>query len=199
MNHDQYLEFKQWLSRSGKLDTCPDAVSSLYSINKFLQYRICNYDLFELIERDEYALLYEFRHHKQYQASQHYAPLREKVLMLSFEYLGKDFEKYIEYEASQVFRDSTNEIILYLHQGNIACLRFKHPIEDVTAAIAINAPEPLYVHASYCPKCGITFMHKSYFLRLRKLYKIMVANFCELSEDGYTPVSTGKKRLNLYL
>ena len=164
MNHDQYLDFKQWLVHTGKLDSCPDALSSLYSINKFLARRICDYDLFELIEREEYEHLYAFRHHKQYQESRYYAPLREKVLKLSFEYLKKDFETYIEYEATKTIKIFANESTLYLHQGNIACLRFNHPLEDITATIATDASEPLRVHASRCLKCRIAFMHKNYFL-----------------------------------
>lgn len=36
--------------------------------------------------------------------------------------------------------------------------------------------------------CNIIFMHKNYYLQLRKQHPFAVANFCEIGENGYSPI-----------
>lgn len=192
MEKAQYQDFKQWLINSGKIEECPDAVSYLFSINRFLQKRICGLDLFQIIQGNKYSLLFDCRNHWEYRQRKVNAPIREQVMRLAFEYLGRSFDSYIQYEAERIFSSCTKPHTLYLHQGNIACLRYKHPIDDVAASIAVAGNMPLRVHASYCRKCNAIFMHKSFYKQLRKQYPFIVANFCEISEDGYTLIPPGK-------
>lgn len=116
--------------------------------------------------------------------------LLEFLLSLSFEYLQQPFQSYVEYVSTQNFsRASCNT--LFVHQGNITCLKYNHPIEDVNVAIVTDSSAPIFVHASRCLKCNITFIRKEEIIRLKKLYPFLVANFCELSFDGYTPIDDG--------
>lgn len=186
INH--YTLFKQWLESTGNISRCPDAVSFAFSINKFLQRRICAQDIWEIILQKRYSLLYNCRKHPQYQRSKYYAETREQVLRLCFEYLGKSFDSYIQYEAERTLSENAKPHTLYLHQGNIACLRYHHPTNDALASIAINSDTPIRTHATHCWKCNIVFMHKNYYLHLRKQHRFIVANFCEIDTDGYSPI-----------
>lgn len=187
MNANQYQLFKTWLIENDKIASCPNAVDYLYGINRLLEKRICNETLFELIENDDFNQIYRMRSHYNY----HKAISKDITLKLAFEYKGKDFSKYVEFEAEQTFKRLPKRTTLYIHQGNIACLQFKHPIQDVAASIATASDEPLTIHASYCKKCGIVFINKSFYKRLKSQHIFMVANFCELSEDGYSPIPPG--------
>ncbi len=187
-NVNHYILFKQWLIVTDNIKVCPDAVSFAFSINKFLQRRICSQNLWEVILKKRYSFLYACRHHPQYIRSKYYSETREQVLRLCFEYLGNSFDAYIQYEAERTLSEQTSPHTLYLHMGNIACLRYHHPTNDVTATIAINSEMPIKAHATRCWKCNIVFMHKNYYLYLRKQYPYVVANFCEISNNGYSPI-----------
>lgn len=190
VNH--YILFKQWLEHTDNLSKCPDAVSFAFSINKFLQRRICTQDIWEIINKKRYALLYNCRKHPQYQRSKYYAETREQVLRFCFEYLGKSFDSYIQYEAERTLSENSKPNTLYLHQGNIACLRYHHPTNDVLASIAVNSDTPIRTHATRCWKCNIVFMHKNYYLHLRKQHPFIVSNFCEIDTDGYSPIKDAR-------
>ncbi len=190
VNH--YIKFKHWLINTDNIKSCPDAVSFAFSINKFMQKRICAIDLWEVILKKRYALLYKCRRHPQYQRSKHYAEVREQVFRLCFDYLERSYDAYIQYEAERTISENTKPHIVYLHQGNIACLRYHHPTNDVTASIAVGTEIPLRAHATRCWKCNIVFMHKNYYLQLRKLHPFVVANFCEIGENGYSPIAGGQ-------
>lgn len=190
VNH--YIAFKQWLIQTGHIKSCPDAVSFAFSINKFMQKRICTINLWEVILKKRYALLYKCRRHPQYQRSQHYAEVREQVFRLCFDYLERSYDAYIQYEAERTISENTKPHIVYLHQGNIACLKYHHPTNDVTASIAVGTETPLRAHATRCWKCNIIFMHKNYYLQLRKQHPFAVANFCEIGENGYSPIVGGQ-------
>lgn len=190
VNH--YINFKHWLINTDNIKSCPDAVSFAFSINKFLQRRICTLDLWEVILKKRYALLYNCRRHPQYQRSKRYSELREQVFRLCFDYLDRSYDAYIQYEAERTLSEKTTPNTIYLHQGNIACLRYHHPTNDVTASIAVGNEIPLRAHATRCWKCNIVFMHKNYYLHLRRQYPFVVANFSEISENGYSPVTGGQ-------
>lgn len=111
----------------------------------------------------------------------------EYLFVFSFEYLGCSYDEYLEFEAHKILSKYKHDNILFIHKGNIACLRYKHEVIDIAACIASTGPEPIKIHAGFCTKCGISFIHKSLYLSLQKKHRFLVANFCELSEDGYTP------------
>ena len=58
------------------------------------------------------------------------------------------------------------------------------------ATILVDSEAPIFVHASHCKQCDITFIRKEEYLRLKNKYPFLVANFCELSNDGYTPAKS---------
>lgn len=200
---EQYQAFKAWLIENNKTPASLgqnkqmrretvtsdfDFIGMLFSINRFIDRFIsCGENLFALIARKDYATIYRFRCHYRNKRS----PNQDLLLVLCFEYLGYKFEAYEEYEATTSLAKRPNSNILYIHQGNIACLKYKHPIEDVKAAIVTDSDNPLFVHASRCVKCNIAFIRKEEYIRLRNQHPFLVANFCELSYDGYMPLRTG--------
>ena len=188
MYANQYQMFKTWLIENDKITSCPNAIDYLYGMNRLLEKRICNESLFVLINNDCFDQIYKMRNHYSY----HKSVSKDITLQLAFEYNGKDFMRYIEFEAEQIFKLLPKRTTLYIHQGNIACLQFKHPIEDIAASVATSSDEPLTIHASYCKKCGMVFINKSFYRRLIKQHTFLVANFCELSEDGYSPIPPGQ-------
>lgn len=78
------------------------------------------------------------------------------------------------------------------HRFEIACTRYRHPIEDVAVSLPVENGSVITVHASRCQKCNLVFMQKAQYLRLRKEHRILIADFCELSEDGYSIIPPGK-------
>lgn len=190
MEATEYQKYKSWLAKENMLSNCPDAVNYLFAINRFLQKRITGIDrgLFELIEQQDFSTIFRARQHYTYQRLSKKDPNYDYVIRTSFEYLRLSYDRYEEFEASRILKNHSSLHTLYVHQGNIVCLKYKHPIEDVTAQIAVAADTPLRIHASRCVKCNCTFITKSFYLELRKRHRFMVANFCELSADGYTPV-----------
>lgn len=189
MDSNIYTTFKGWLVQTGKLGQNPDAVSYIWGINRFLSKRICSCDLFTIIRKREFNTLYALRRDKNFQRSAKNNTLFDNAIKLCFEYLKCSYDEYEQYESGRSFCMYSKKKVLFIHQGNIACLRFDHPVTDATAQIATDADEPIKVHASYCTKCHVTFIHKSYYRRLIKQFRFLVANFCELSDDGYTRLS----------
>ena len=206
MIKEQYQAFKSWLIENNKLQilsnfqkdrlikqgifpTEPDYIGLLFSINRFIdRYVATNHDLFILINNERYDLIYNFRFHYRNKRTL----TQECLLSFCFEYLGKDFESYKEYEATIYLSKRSKSHTLYIHQGNIACLKYKHPLEDVVASIVTDGNDKIFVHASHCSKCNITFIRKEEYLRLRSRHPFLVANFQEISQDGYTFSKAGK-------
>ena len=204
MVKEQYQAFKLWLQLNNKLPehnmgnlislqknlsfSACDIIETLYSINMFIVRNISQQDdLFTLIKNKNFNAIYKFRSHWRNKITHE----QNTVLRLCFEYLNSSYDAYEEYEAIKTFSKLSKSNTLFIHQGNIACLKYKHPLEDVKAAIVVNSDIPLYIHASRCKLCNIVFIRKEEYNRLRKRYPFLVANFCEISSDGYTPIKTG--------
>ena len=142
----------------------------------------------KLSAKKKYTLIYKCRQHPQYQRSKYYAGTRETVLRLCFEYLNQNYDEYIQYEAERSLSELTNPHTIYLHQGNIACLKYHHHTNDFTATIAVDSEIPLHCHVTRCWRCNIAFMHRNYYLQLRKQHPYLVANFGEIDANGYSPI-----------
>ena len=191
---EYYQRFKQWLSESGNISACPDAIGCLYGMNRFILKRIGPYNLLQIIDSHRFDLLFQTRHHWEYLKRYHNAETRNLVTKLCFDYCKQSFEEYLDYEASRVFSTQANPNTLYIHKGNIACLRFHHETNDITVSLAADSNQRIKATATHCWKCNIIFMPKRQYLSLRKQYRFLVANFCEIGDDGYTPVKDVKMK-----
>lgn len=189
-----YQSFKQWLSESDNISDCPDAVGFLYGMNRFILKRIGPYNLLQIIDSHRFDLLFQTRHHWEYLKRYHNAETRNLVTKLCFDYCKQSFEEYLDYEASRVLATQANPNTLYIHKGNIACLRFQHKTNDVTVSLAAKSNQRIKATATHCWKCNIIFMPKRQYLLLRKEHRFLVANFCEIGDDGYTPVKDIKMK-----
>ena len=190
MADQRYLDYKQWLKETNRLDKCPNAVEYLYLMNCFLTRRMHAQDMFTLIKKPEFRALYEFRSNYVWSRVSENSP-KEKAFELFFEYSGKSYIEYRQYEIETKL-SSYDSGTLFICRGGIACTRYKHPIEDVAVSIPVENGSVITVHASRCKKCDLVFMQKAQYLRLRKEHRILIADFCELSDDGYTIVPPGK-------
>ena len=203
MVSEDYQNFRFWLTQTNRIPLKKyltnqnfhhedisdefDFVEMLFLHNRFVnRYISPGDDLFSLIKNKNYRALYDMRYHYRYKRN----IAKYYFLLFCFEYLEENFTEFKEYEAVSCLAKYSNSQTLFIHKGNIACLMYKHPVEDVKASIITASDDPIFVHASHCTKCNITFIRKEEYLRLRKRYPFLVANFCELSEDGYTPVSS---------
>lgn len=197
MTKKDYQQFKCWLLNNEQIHVrstdkathtiYSDAIDYLYAYNEFINKHISsNNDIFSLIKNKNYIAIYNFRHH--YRVKPRHKETQNILLPLFFNYLNCNYEEYIEFEANRTLSMYSNSNTLFIHSGNIACIKYNHPIEDVYASIVTNLPVPIYIHASRCTKCNIIFIRKEEFLRLRSRYPFLVANFCELSYNGYTPL-----------
>ena len=210
MTVDDYQNFKKWLIDNYEIikssdihkqiiDKCDvliqssnyierlasNLIGTLYSHNMFiLKYIVEGKELRDLILAEDYNTLYSVRHHYRYSKGL----LNDLLLSMYFEYLGFSYEKYEEYESTLTLSKHTNTTTLFIYNGKITCLKYKHPIKDIKASIITDLDEPIYTHASFCEKCQIAFIHKQEYIRLRKRYPFLVAHFCELSDNGYTPI-----------
>lgn len=191
---EYYQSFKKWLSESGNISDCPDAVGFLYGMNRFILKRIGPYNLLQIIDSHRFDLLFQTRHHWEYLKRYHNAETRNLVTKLCFDYCKQPFEEYLDYEASRVFATQADPNTLYIHKGNIACLRFRHKTNDITVSLATNSNQRIKATATHCWKCNIIFMPKRQYLLLRIEHRFLVANFCEIGDDGYTPVKDVKMK-----
>ena len=191
---EYYQRFKQWLSESGNISACPDAIGFLYGMNRFILKRIGPYNLLQIIDSHRFDLLFQTRHHWEYLKRCHNAETRNLVTKLCFDYCKQSFEEYLDYEASRVLSTQANPNTLYIHKGNIACLRFHHETNDIAVSLAADSNQRIKATATHCWKCNIIFMPKRQYLSLRKQYRFLVANFCEIGDDGYTPVKDVKMK-----
>ena len=191
---EYYQRFKQWLSESGNISACPDAIGFLYGMNRFILKRIGPYNLLQIVDSHRFDLLFQTRHHWEYLKRYHNAETRNLVTKLCFDYCKQSFEEYLDYEASRVFSTQANPNTLYIHKGNIACLRFHHETNDIAVSLAADSNQRIKATATHCWKCNIIFMPKRQYLSLRKQYRFLVANFCEIGDDGYTPVKDVKMK-----
>jgi len=191
---EYYQNFKKWLSESGNISACPDAIGYLYGMNRFILKRIGPYNLLQIIDSHRFDLLFQTRHHWEYLKRYHNAEIRNLVTKLCFDYCKQSFEEYLDYEASRVFATQTNPNTLYIHRGNIACLRFHHKTNDITVSLPSNSNQRIKATATHCWKCNIIFMPKRQYLMLRKAHRFLVADVCEIGDDGYTPVTSAKMK-----
>lgn len=195
MANPKYLDFKKWLTETGKIEECAEAVEYTYSMNRFLQkqHRFSDtpyafQDVFCLINSADFEALYAFRRTYYWDSSW---ARKDKAFQLLFEYYGKSYDSFRKYEIESMMR-TYNPSTLFVCRGNIACVRYGHPIEDVAATIAVENGNIIKIHASRCRKCNLVFIQKEYYLQLRKAHKFMIADFCELSEDGHSIIPPGK-------
>ena len=163
-------------------------------MNRFILKRIGPYNLLQIVDSHRFDLLFQTRHHWEYLKRYHNAETRNLVTKLCFDYCKQSFEEYLDYEASRVFSTQANPNTLYIHKGNIACLRFHHETNDITVSLAADSNQRIKATATHCWKCNIIFMPKRQYLSLRKQYRFLVANFCEIGDDGYTPVKDVKMK-----
>ena len=191
---EQYQAFKSWLIATNrapcqlselKIISASDFVDMLFSANKIIERYISeNDDLFTLIQAKDYENIYRFRMHFRNKIT----PKQNVFLQFCFEYHISWYGKYEEFEADKILSKISKANTLFLYKSKIICLKHKHPIEDVRASVIIGDNRQISIHANRCAKCGIIFMHYSEYERLKKTYPFLIANFCELSSDGYTPV-----------
>jgi phosphatidylserine/phosphatidylglycerophosphate/cardiolipin synthase-like enzyme len=198
MIQNEYQAFKSWLTSKIALsnnyvpqDLIHDSFNSvesyfiamLFSINRIIaKYFSDSDDLFVLINNNDFDTILSVRKHYRNRITED----QNHLLALCFEYLNSDYKSYEEFEITQSLLQHAKSNILYIHQGNIVCLRYKHPIEDVNANIVTDLNQTISTHASHCKKCNINFIRKEEFVRLRARYPFLIANFCELSSDGYS-------------
>lgn len=187
MEKYEYDDFSTWLKNVKKHEQTNE-LEYIYMMNHLLFRWVCNKNLFDIIREKQYYLLVKMRSHWSYLKNKRTLQERENVLSLVFEYLGRNYEEFLEYEdddiPTSIKEKLWNSRTLYIHAGRIKCIRFHHDIQDIAALIPIDNQENIKVHASYCTKCKITFITKSFYLQLRKRYPIMIANFCELDSNG---------------
>lgn len=191
-NKDLYREFLSWLKESKKLDPNIDVLRFIYSIDRFLSLENFKLDIWSIIKQKRFFLLFNCRQHPNFSRSLEYDQYREAALKLCFEFLGISFDSYIEYEVTRFLSERTDSKTLYLHKGNIACVRYGHQSSNIAASIAVDTGETVRVPATHCWKCNINFMNKDYYNYLKKKYRFIVANFCEIDDVGYPSLETGK-------
>lgn len=205
MQVEEYQAFKSWIAGQNFGDSFPEAlglcvgwdehkhknvfsfdvdtaIGYLFALNQYIYP-----DVFAAIKQKNYKEIYYARHHYKYKRKVKEA--NDFLIPLYFRYLNCSFDEYLEYEAITSLQKNAREGVIYIHRGNIACLKYKHPIEDVQAHILIDSNIPIKVHASFCTCCRIAFIRKEEYLRLRRKYPFLVADFCELASDGYSLMS----------
>ena len=183
---ESYALFSNWLIQH----TCAPqtAISYLFDIDRLVRRRKYAEDFFSLIRNKSFKIIYALRHDYWYQKGFKDKEYVNQVIKWSFEYLCQSFDEYEEYEASRYFCDNYTKNTLLIYSGTISCFKHKHPVIDVAARLPINNGNYITIHASYCTKCKVAFIHKAYFKQLRQKYRFIVADFVELSADGYTAI-----------
>ena len=189
-----YQDYREWLRKTGK-DF--GSIELLFRMNEYVLHRCIDedskgMDLAEIITAMHFGTIYRLRRCWQYTHPKGHSETLDSVLKLFFCYLNKSFDEYMQYDAERCLSENGKPNTLYLHQGNIACLRYKHPIESVAVAFAVNSEQPLLAHATRCKKCNIVFMQKEYYRQLRSQYPFLIGNFMEIERNGYSIASPGK-------
>lgn len=193
MTPSDYQDFRNWLARTYDMKYSADkAVDYLFSFNRFVKKKYGYETILDVIKARSFDTIYMLRHHYYYRRYKDLIHVRDTMLRLYFEYCGVPYDDYIQYEAEKTLGGAKNRNTLFIHGGNIACLRYNHPIEDIAAQISVGNDRPVRVHATFCRKCGIAFINKAFYLDLRKRFPFLVANLRELDSDGYS-VANGSK------
>lgn len=104
----------------------------------------------------------------------------------------------IDIDLANEWYQHSKEIIcqddtLYLHKGNIVCLRNKHDIEQVTAIIHTLDYKTVRLNVSHCKQCNKFFMLYDVYLQYRKVYGVLLGKFKFTSSGIFSDVDIVRK------
>ena len=73
---------------------------------------------------------------------------------------------------------------LYVHQGNIVCLKEKHLVENVTVTVKSFDENKVKLNVQYCNECNNYFIHFSVLEQYRAHYKFLIGDFKMVNAKG---------------
>lgn len=87
--------------------------------------------------------------------------------------------------AAKLPAEPTSEpYVLYVHKGNIVCLRNNHNIENVTVTLKTKGEQSIEINAQYCNDCNNYFIEYSVFEHYRKKFRYIIGDLQMVNSKG---------------
>lgn len=78
---------------------------------------------------------------------------------------------------------------IYIHRGNIRCIKQKHDIESVTATVPTMNNKQATINVSHCKHCNQYFIHECEYNHYRELYDVMLVRLFFTESGKFNDIS----------